>query len=109
MALDSLANVVARQLQHGWMEKQLDAPNGVISILVINQSRDTAVWVELNMLFALLFSLLKVKVLGLVGQAELLEHYGDFPASRNVELMRIFSRLELSGNAYHPFGPPLCE
>ena len=54
-------------------------PNSEVVVLVIDDSRDATVTVDLQIIWGLLFALAEIKVDGLVRQPELFKNDGDFP------------------------------
>ena len=56
-------------------------PHGEVAVLVVDQSGDTAVRVQLGMLGGLLLILAKIEIDGLVGKPKFLEEERDFPVS----------------------------
>ena len=58
-----------------------DVPNSAVIILVIDESGDAAVRVDLEVFRTLLFLLLEIQVYGLVGKTELIKEEGNFPTT----------------------------
>ena len=56
-----------------------DVPSSVVIILVIDESGDAAVRIDLEVFWTLLLLLLEIQVYGLVGKTELIKEEGNFP------------------------------
>ena len=57
----------------------IDSPQYEVVISMIDQSRNTAIWVELGMFRAFMFALRKVKEYCFVCEVKLVEHEGYLP------------------------------
>lgn len=71
------AKIHHEQLERSVMQGRKAVPDGKVIILVIDEGRDTAIGVVLHVLGA--FEIIKIKVPGLIGEAEGVQHEGDFP------------------------------
>ena len=57
-------------------------PNSEIAVMVVNDGRDAAVGVDLQVIRTLLFSLAKIKIHRFVRQPKFFEHHGGFPENQ---------------------------
>ena len=56
-------------------------PDGEVVVLVVDNGRDAAVWVDFKVFWSLMLTVLEVEEDGLIAQAKLFEDEAGFPAS----------------------------
>lgn len=61
-------------------DDRVGLPDNKVVILVVNQGRDTAVWIVLGVLSSLLLVLSKVEIDALIGETEFSQNKRDLPA-----------------------------
>lgn len=80
-------------------------PDSQVGIMMIDQRRDAAVGVDLEILGALVLALLEVKVNALVREPEVLKYEDDFPRSQKTEV-RMMSSLNTTSRYSPAVGTP---
>ena len=59
-----------------------DQPNNEIVVLVVDDRRNAAVGIDLQVFWGFMFLLAEVEIHGFVRQPEFFKDYGDFPGNR---------------------------
>lgn len=73
-------------------EDRVGLPNYEVIVLVVDEGRDTAIWVQLRVLGRFLLELGEVEVDALVRESELLEDERDLPVNSMEELSELERR-----------------
>lgn len=82
-------------------------PHREVAVVVVHERRDSPVWVQREVLCALLLARGKVEVLALVRQPELLEHERDLPRCGDGAVGQASKKRGRVDGAYQPLGPAL--